>query len=66
MPTTVTVFPNGPIKIAGDFVLTGADGNVVTPTPAQVALCRCGHSAKKPYCDGSHRAAGFIDPAPKA
>ena len=33
------------------------DGKVVT------ALCRCGHSKTKPYCDGSHRAAGFQTPA---
>jgi len=32
------------------------DGKVVT------ALCRCGHSANKPYCDGSHRTKGFVAP----
>jgi len=37
------------------------DGEVIEK--AQVALCRCGHSQNKPFCDGSHKAAGFEAPA---
>lgn len=54
----ITPFPNGPLGVAGNVEIcagTGRTLNRVTKT----ALCRCGHSKSKPYCDGSHKAAGF-------
>ncbi|HLX59769.1 MAG TPA: CDGSH iron-sulfur domain-containing protein [Planctomycetota bacterium] len=66
MTTKVTVLPNGPILVAGQFEITGADGKPLTVNGPQVALCRCGQSNKKPFCDGSHRSCAFVDPAPKA
>ncbi|MFH0895208.1 MAG: (4Fe-4S)-binding protein [Bacteroidota bacterium] len=56
----VTVLPNGPVIINGNFVIKGVDGNVL-PKSQKVSLCRCGHSSKKPFCDGSHVKAGFKD-----
>lgn len=53
----VTVLPDGPFLVKGSIELTLADGTtVVKDNPA---LCRCGVSKNKPYCDGSHIAAGF-------
>lgn len=51
---------NGPTYLRGDILLVQADGVVQTET--RLALCRCGASANKPYCDGSHNAAPFRDP----
>ena len=53
--------PNGPFVIDGPITLIDHEGHAFTlPTdkPA-VALCRCGHSGKKPFCDGSHKTCGF-------
>ncbi len=43
----------------GEFRLPGGQGPLPEGPQRPVALCRCGHSAKKPFCDGSHRSAGF-------
>ena len=51
---------NGPNRISGDFDLVDQDGNSFTiPEGQWVSLCRCGESKNKPFCDGSHKAAGF-------
>lgn len=61
---TVRVRENGPLAIEGELVLRGV------PQPhARATLCRCGASMNKPWCDGSHTAAGFVataEPATKA
>lgn len=53
--------PNGPLVIDGPFKLIDAEGNEFTlPTDKPlVALCRCGQSGKKPFCDGAHKTCGF-------
>lgn len=56
--TTVTVYPDGPLVVRGDFVLDDVEGTVLDSGRA-VALCRCGRSARKPYCDGSHKLAAL-------
>ncbi|HVG95173.1 MAG TPA: CDGSH iron-sulfur domain-containing protein [Planctomycetota bacterium] len=64
---SVTAKPNGPYLIAGDFVLMDSTGAKVVLVPGKiVALCRCGQSSMKPFCDGSHSRTGFkaADPAP--
>lgn len=53
---TVTVYPDGPLIVRGDFVVNDIDGAVLAQGRA-VALCRCGRSALKPLCDGSHKIA---------
>ena len=52
--STVTVYPSGPLILRGDFEVVQVDGSPV-PTGRIVALCRCGRSATKPLCDGSHK-----------
>jgi len=57
---------NGPILITGTVVLTDHLGRVYdTSGQANIALCRCGSSQKKPFCDGTHKTCGFVgqDPA---
>jgi CDGSH-type Zn-finger protein len=51
---TVTVYPDGPLVVRGDFEVRQVDGTVV-PTGRIAALCRCGRSVLKPLCDGSHK-----------
>lgn len=56
---TIDVAANGPLLIAGDISLGLSTGG--SPVKAtRMALCRCGHSSNKPYCDGSHANAGFV------
>jgi len=60
-PITIRCRENGPLVIHGSFRLVDHQGNAFelpTDKPA-VALCRCGQSANKPFCDGSHRQCGF-------
>jgi len=55
---TITPKPNGPLKCAGPFMVSGADGQV--RESRGVSLCRCGGSATKPFCDGTHEKIGFV------
>ncbi|HVE66090.1 MAG TPA: CDGSH iron-sulfur domain-containing protein, partial [Thermoanaerobaculia bacterium] len=55
---TITVRPNGPYRVEGGVPLEGADGKTFELKPAY-SLCRCGKSANKPYCDGTHKECGF-------
>ena len=54
----IKVLDNGPFIVQGDFSVTDGDGQEF-PNKEQVALCRCGASANKPFCDGAHAKAGF-------
>ncbi len=58
---TIRVSKNGPLIVKGPVRLEGADGEAWTDLPegTNVALCRCGLSKLKPFCDGAHAAAGF-------
>ncbi|WP_322796826.1 CDGSH iron-sulfur domain-containing protein [Tepidiforma sp.] len=55
---TIQVRDNGPYVVRGSFVVTDAEGNQFEKKDV-VALCRCGHSATKPFCDGAHNREGF-------
>jgi CDGSH-type Zn-finger protein len=57
--TTVVPYEDGPLLIRGDFTLMTPDGRVIDPGRRTVALCRCGKSALKPFCDGTHKAINF-------
>ena len=54
---TIRMRPNGPFLVEGAFTLTDSEGNAFPLDPAKpaYALCRCGHSANKPFCDGAHK-----------
>lgn len=56
---TIKVRESGPYLVRGRITLTDADGNLYTVEGENVALCRCGGSQTKPFCDGSHRSNGF-------
>ncbi|HEX8628124.1 MAG TPA: CDGSH iron-sulfur domain-containing protein [Catenuloplanes sp.] len=56
---TVVPYEDGPLLLRGDFALMTPEGEVIDPGRATVALCRCGKSAIKPFCDGTHKAIGF-------
>jgi len=56
---TIKARESGPYLIRGTFTLTDADGNPYTVQGPNVALCRCGGSETKPFCDGTHRTNGF-------
>ncbi len=51
--TEILIKASGPIVIASKCVVTKADGTVDVKEKA--SFCGCGHSANKPYCDGSHK-----------
>jgi CDGSH-type Zn-finger protein/uncharacterized Fe-S cluster protein YjdI len=59
-PGTLTVTPrrNGSVLLEGPFEVVDGTGNTIGSL-GKASLCRCGHSQNKPFCDGSHKAAGF-------
>ena len=73
--TKITVFNNGSIRVEGDFELVDQSGTAFGLAGRErISLCRCGQSAKKPFCDSAHKACGFASvieaydlepPAPK-
>jgi uncharacterized Fe-S cluster protein YjdI len=56
--TTVDPRPNGPLFLRGRLRIVDPDGSVIRED-TRVALCRCGGSENKPFCDGTHRRIGF-------
>ena len=56
---TIQIRNNGPLIVKGNVQLQDHDGRPVSHQEPVIALCRCGHSATKPYCDGAHKQAGF-------
>lgn len=55
---TISVLDNGPFIVKGSATLADAAGNAF-PEQKQMALCRCGASQNKPFCDGSHGEVNF-------
>lgn len=56
--TKITLLKNGPLMVEGNFEIVDAEGNKVE-SKQRAALCRCGASNNKPFCDGSHNKIGF-------
>ena len=64
--TKIQVMKNGSLRVEGDFEILDGDGKAFGLAGRErISLCRCGHSSNKPFCDGSHKSAGF-DSAPVA
>ena len=56
----IEIRENGPIRVTGPIDIVDKDGNAYSiPEGPAVAMCRCGQSSNKPFCDASHRDAGF-------
>ena len=55
---TISIRDNGPYLVRGGATVIDAAGNAFE-TQDVIALCRCGHSPKKPFCDGTHKSLGF-------
>jgi len=55
----ITVTEDGPYRVDGDFELLDQDGRPIEAPASAVLLCRCGRSADKPFCDGTHGRVGF-------
>ncbi len=58
---SLTVAADGPLYLRGDMEVLTADGTLLL-RDTRIALCRCGASKNKPFCDGAHARAGFRDP----
>lgn len=58
-PLAVTPTKNGPLKAEGNLEIVTGTGHTVDRTTVAF-LCRCGHSANKPFCDGTHKKVGFV------
>jgi CDGSH-type Zn-finger protein len=60
MAAKITVVNNGSLRIEGDFEIVDQDGKPFgLAGRTRVTLCRCGQSANKPFCDGTHKTCGF-------
>ena len=57
---SVSIAANGPLYLEGDIILSLPDGSALRET--RVALCRCGSSQNKPFCDNTHLETKFSDP----
>jgi iron-binding CDGSH zinc finger protein len=54
LATVITVYDKGPLIVRGPFTLQSDDQQEIDPHRDVVALCRCGRSRVKPFCDGTH------------
>lgn len=57
--TVVETMPNGPLLVYGNVTIKNSEGEL-TKKNNVTAFCRCGASANKPFCDGSHKKIGFV------
>ena len=59
----ITPYRDGPLLVRGPFKLQDQDGNVIEVGRRTVALCRCGKSRTRPFCDGTHKVVRFRAPS---
>jgi CDGSH-type Zn-finger protein/uncharacterized Fe-S cluster protein YjdI len=61
-PLEIEPQANGPLRVRGNLEICSGTGRTVKRSSGDAFLCRCGQSANKPFCDGSHKRAGFVAP----
>ena len=62
----IVAYPNGPFLVRGNISLTTPEGVELPRDRRTIALCRCGKSVTKPFCDGTHKIIGFTtEPEPR-
>lgn len=61
-PATITPYPDGPYLVRGEFTVLDQEGNELPVERRTIALCRCGKSRIRPFCDGTHKLIGFKAP----
>ena len=59
----ITPYRDGPLLVRGPFRMTDQDGNEIVVDRETVALCRCGKSRIRPFCDGTHNLIRFKAPS---
>ena len=60
---TITPYRDGPLLVRGDFRILDQYGNPIEAERGTVALCRCGKSRIRPFCDGTHKLVRFTAPS---
>jgi release factor glutamine methyltransferase len=58
-PATIVPYRDGPYVVSGSFVMRDQEGGAIDVARRTVALCRCGRSKQRPFCDGTHKTTGF-------
>ena len=61
--TIITPYRDGPLLVRGPIRLQDQDGNEIVLDRTPIALCRCGKSRNRPFCDGSHKLVDFRAPS---
>jgi CDGSH-type Zn-finger protein len=56
---SITACKDGPYLVRGEFEIVDSEGRPVERRRKTVALCRCGRSQSRPFCDGTHKLIGF-------
>jgi len=60
---TITPYRDGPLIVRGEFMLLDQEGNAIETGRDPIALCRCGKSRSRPFCDGTHQVIRFRAPS---
>jgi CDGSH-type Zn-finger protein len=63
VPVTITPYRDGPLLVRGPVHIQDQDGNAIDAGRGTIALCRCGKSRLRPFCDGSHKLVRFSAPS---
>jgi CDGSH-type Zn-finger protein len=63
---TILACPNGPLLVRGEVEILSTTGEEIPKNRKTIALCRCGASTIKPYCDGTHKLVNFRTEPPES